>query len=203
LPAVRRDDESAAVQARQESASDEAYLLDLVERECESRRQGRVERRLRDSRLFAEKSLSSLDLKRVPAKVAQPVRALLEGRFESRFAHVRILGNPTSGKTHVACALGQELVRSGRKVLFASCSLMVQDLLTAKRDLTLRGFLKKISRYEVVILDNIGYIQHSPTTRSRCKYPKTGRKARFVAVGLARGLRERSRDGAQSRLQRI
>lgn len=149
------------MQARQESASYEAYLLDLVERECESRRQGRVERRLRDSRLFAEKSLSSLDLKRLPAKVAQQVRALLEGRFVDRHENVLIFGNPGSGKTHVACALGQELVRSERKVLFASCSLMVQDLLAAKRDLKLRGFLKKISRYEVVILDDIGYVQYS------------------------------------------
>lgn len=161
MPTVRRDYESAAVQARQESASYEVYLLDLVQRECESRRQSRVERRLRDSRLFAEKSLSSLDLKRLPAKVAQQVRALLEGRFVERHENVLIFGNPGSGKTHVACALGQELVRSGRKVLFASCSLMVQDLLAAKRDLKLRGFLKKISRYEVVILDDIGYVQYS------------------------------------------
>jgi DNA replication protein DnaC len=61
----------------------------------------------------------------------------------------------------VACAIGQELIRSGRKVMFATCVLMVQDLLAAKRDLKLRGFLKKISRYEVLILDDIGYVQYS------------------------------------------
>jgi DNA replication protein DnaC len=74
---------------------------------------------------------------------------------------VLIFGNPGSGKTHVACALGQELIRSGRKVMFATCGLMVQDLLAAKRDLKLRGFLKKNSRYEVLILDDIGYVQYS------------------------------------------
>jgi DNA replication protein DnaC len=61
----------------------------------------------------------------------------------------------------VACAIGQELIRSGRRVLFATSELMVQDLLIAKRDLKLRGFLKKISRYEVLILDDIGYVQYS------------------------------------------
>ncbi|WP_406694688.1 ATP-binding protein [Singulisphaera sp. Ch08] len=61
----------------------------------------------------------------------------------------------------MACAIGQELIRSGRKVQFATCGLMVQDLLAAKRDLKLRGFLKKISRYEVLILDDIGYVQYS------------------------------------------
>jgi len=161
LPVIRRDYESTAQRARQESLSYEQYLLELAEGECESRRANRVERQMRDSRLFLEKSLSSLDLKRLPAKVAQQVRSLLEGGFVNRHENVLIFGNPGSGKTHVACAIGQELIRSGRKVMFATCGLMVQDLLGAKRDLKLRGFLKKISRYEVLILDDIGYVQYS------------------------------------------
>jgi len=138
----------------------ERYLLDLLEHECESRRSNRVERLLRGSKLFMEKSMSTLDLKRLPPKAAQQVRLLLEGDFIGRSENVLIFGNPGSGKTHVACAIGQELVRSGKKVLFATCGLMVQDLLAAKRDLKLRGFLKKISRYEVLILDDIGYVQY-------------------------------------------
>jgi DNA replication protein DnaC len=161
LPAIRRDYESAAERARKESLSYERYLLELAEHECESRRSSRVERHLRESRLFLEKSLSSLDLKRLPSKAAQQVRSLLEGDFVGRHENVLIFGNPGSGKTHVACALGQELIRSGRKVMFATCGLMVQDLLAAKRDLKLRGFLKKNSRYEVLILDDIGYVQYS------------------------------------------
>jgi DNA replication protein DnaC len=161
LPAMRRQYESAAERARQESVSYERYLLDLAERECESRRSNRIERLLRESRMFLEKSLTSLDLKRLPPKAAQQVRSLLEGDFVDRHENVLAFGNPGSGKTHVVCAIGQELIRSGRRVMFASCGLMVQDLLAAKRDLKLRGFLKKISRYEVVILDDIGYVQYS------------------------------------------
>jgi DNA replication protein DnaC len=161
LPAIRRDYESAAERARQESLSYERYLLDLLEHECESRRSNRVERLLRESKLFMEKSMSTLDLKRLPPKAAQQVRLLLEGDFIGRTENVLIFGNPGSGKTHVACAIGQELTRSGRRVMFATCGLMVQDLLAAKRDLKLRGFLKKISRYEVLILDDIGYVQYS------------------------------------------
>jgi DNA replication protein DnaC len=161
LPAIRRDYEATAHRARQESLSYERYLLELAEHECESRRSNRVERRLRESKLFMEKSLSTLDLKRLPPKAAQQVRSLLEGDFVGRHENVLIFGNPGSGKTHAACAIGQELIRSGRKVMFATCGLMVQDLLAAKRDLKLRGFLKKISRYEVLILDDIGYVQYS------------------------------------------
>ena len=108
-----------------------------------------------------EKSLSTLDLKRLPPKAAQQVRSLLEGGFVDRHENVLIFGNPSSGKTHVACSLGQELIRAGRKVMFATCGLMVQDLLAAKRDLKLRGFLKKISQYHLMILDDIGYVQYS------------------------------------------
>lgn len=161
LPAMRREYESAAARARQESMSYERFLLDLVERERESRRSNRVERLLRESRMSLEKTVTSLDLKRLPPKAAQQVRTLLEGDFVDRHDNVLVFGNPGSGKTHVVCAIGQELIRSGRKALFATCGLMVQDLLAAKRDLKLRGFLKKISRYEVLILDDIGYVQYS------------------------------------------
>jgi DNA replication protein DnaC len=161
LPAMRSDYEAAAARARQELLSYERYLLELAERECESRRSNRIERQLRESRLFMEKSLSTLDLKRLSQKAGQQVLSLLEGDFVNRHENVLIFGNPGSGKTHVACAVGQELIRSGRRVMFATCGLMVQDLLAAKRDLKLRGFLKKISRYEVLILDDIGYVQYS------------------------------------------
>jgi DNA replication protein DnaC len=161
LPTIRSEYDSAAERARQESLSYERYLLDLAERECDSRRSRRVERLLRESKLFLEKTLSTLDLKRLPPKAAQQVRSLLEGGFVDRRENVLIFGNPGSGKTHVACAVGQELIRVGRKVAFATCGLIVQDLLSAKQELKLRGFLKKISRYEVLILDDIGYVQHS------------------------------------------
>ena len=79
LPAMRDEYESAAQRARQESVSYERYLLDLAERELEARRSNRIERLLRESKLFMEKSLSTLDLKRLPPMAAQQVRFLLEG----------------------------------------------------------------------------------------------------------------------------
>ena len=98
MPTIREEYESAAQRARQESSSYERYLLDLTERECEARRSNRIERQLRESRLFLEKSLSTPDLKRLPPKAAQQVRFLLEGDFVSRCENVLIFGNPGSGK---------------------------------------------------------------------------------------------------------
>jgi DNA replication protein DnaC len=161
LPTIRREYEATATVARQETFSYPRYLLELVQRECETRRAKRIERRLRDSHLPLEKSLASLDLKRLPPKATQQIRSLLEGGFVERHDNILVFGNPGSGKTHIISAIGQELVRSGRKVLFATCDLMVQDLLGAKRELRLRRLLKQISRNEVLILDDIGYVQYS------------------------------------------
>ena len=70
-------------------------------------------------------------------------------------------GNPGSGKTHLVCALGQELILLGRRVLFSTCALLVQRLLRAKIDLTLEKELKKLDRFEALIVDDIGYVQQS------------------------------------------
>ena len=152
LPAFRRGYEELARQAQQESLSYEQYLLGLVERECQERRNNRIERLLRQSRLPLEKSWPALELKRLPAKVLQQARSLLEGSFVDRRENVLVFGVPGSGKTHLLAGIGQELIRAGRKVQFCSTSLLVQELLVAKRDLKLSRVLKRLSGYEVLIL---------------------------------------------------
>jgi len=150
-----------ARQALQESLSFEQYLLALAQRECQERRNKRVQRLLHESRLPLEKSWPSLDLKRLPAKVVQQARSLLEGSFVDRRENVLVFGQPGSGKTHLLSAIGQELVRSGRKVLFRTCGLLVQELLAAKRDLRLSREIKRLGRYDGLIIDDLGYLQQS------------------------------------------
>jgi len=74
---------------------------------------------------------------------------------------VLVFGNPGSGKTHLVCAISQGLIRQGRRIYFTPCSLLVQDLLLAKRDLRLSRALRKLSRYDAVVIDDIGYVQQS------------------------------------------
>jgi len=139
----------------------EQYLLGLAQRECQERRHKRVERLLHDSRLPLEKSWPALDLKRLPAKVVQQARTLLEGSFLDRCENVLAFGPPGSGKTHLLCALCQELVRTGRRVLFRKCGLLVQELLIAKRDLKLSALLKRLGGYQALLVDDLGYVQQS------------------------------------------
>ena len=159
LPTVRECYAEHAERARSEELSYEEYLLDLVEREREVRRQNRIARLMRESRLPLEKNLEAFDLKRLSRNVAGQVKVLLDGSFLKRTENILAFGNPGSGKTHLLCALGQELVHRGRRVLFTPCSLLVQDLLIAKRDLRLARLLKRLSKYEALIIDDLGYVQ--------------------------------------------
>ena len=161
LPTVRACYEQEADRARQESVSHEHYLAELVEREQEVRRQNRIARRLRESKLPLEKNLENFDLERLPAKMVAHVNALLDGSFLDRTENVLAFGNPGSGKTHLLCAIGQELVLQDRRVLFMGCNLLVQQLLIAKRDLTLPRVLKRLGNYDALIIDDIGYVQQN------------------------------------------
>src|SRR5665213_354722 len=129
LPAIRQGYQEMAQTAQQESLSYERYLLGLVQRECQQRRDNRVDRLLRESRLPLEKSWPGLDLKRLPTRVVQQARTLLEGSFVDRRENVLAFGVPGSGKTHLLCAIGQELVARGRRMYFTTSALLVQDLL--------------------------------------------------------------------------
>jgi DNA replication protein DnaC len=161
LPTVRTSYEELARQAQQEALSYERYLLELVQREVQQRRSHRTDRLLRKSQLPLGKSWPALDLKRLPPKVLQQTRLLLEGSFVDRRENVLIFGSVGSGKTHLLAAIAQELVRSGRKALFTTCNLLVQELLIAKRDLKLSRVLKRLAGYAVLLIDDLGYVQQS------------------------------------------
>ena len=161
LPTIRVCRTEVALQATAESLGYEAYLFELLSQEVDARRQNRVTRWLHESRLPLEKSLENFDLKRLPTPVRQQIASLLDGRFLDKKENVLVFGNPGSGKTHLLCALSQALVRQGRRVLSTSCSLLVQELLLAKRDLKLPAMLKRLGRYDALLIDDLGYVQQS------------------------------------------
>jgi DNA replication protein DnaC len=161
MPTIRHSFEETADQARAESWSYEQYLLQLLHLECETRWQNRISRNLRTSKLPPSKNFENFDKKRLPAKVANHLNVLVNGSFLNRSENILAFGNPGSGKTHLLCAIGHELIEKGKQVLFISCSQLVQDLLIAKKELELTKKLKKLSKFDAVIIDDIGYVQQS------------------------------------------
>ncbi|HEX4169770.1 MAG TPA: IS21-like element helper ATPase IstB [Bryobacteraceae bacterium] len=161
LPTIRQCYEEVARQAEREALSYERYLHELVQRECEERQENRTAKMLRESQLPLEKSLDAFDTRRLPAKAARQMRTLLDGGFLDRAENALVFGNPGSGKTHLLQAVGQELIRKGRRIFFTSCEMLVQELLIAKRDLKLSKLIKKYARYEGMIIDDLGYIRQT------------------------------------------
>jgi len=161
LPTVARHAEEVAQKAEREGWSLLQYLRHLVELEVEERQRRRIERNLRDSDLPAGKTVATLDRKRLSPSVARMLATLLEGSFVERGDNVLLFGLPGRGKSHLACAIGYALVQKGHRVLFTPTYALVQRLLGAKRDLRLEKALAVLDGYEVVILDDIGYVQQS------------------------------------------
>lgn len=161
LPGIRECWEDLIRLATKESMSYTGFLSELVEREYELRRTKRIERLLKASKLPLEKTMDNFNLKRLPMKIAQQVKALLEGDFLDRNENVLSFGNPGSGKTHLLCGMGQYLIRQYEKrVLYIMCGDLVQELLAAKKALKLPKKLKQLSKFDVIIIDDIGYVKH-------------------------------------------
>jgi DNA replication protein DnaC len=161
LPAFARYAQEVAQSAERDGWTFGRYLHHLAELEVHERGQRRIERLLRQSDLPSEKTLATLDRKRLPAKAQAALAALCDGHFLARAENVLVFGLPGRGKTHLLCALGHHLIAQGHRVLFVPTFALVQQLLAAKRDLRLEKALIALDRFDAVILDDIGYVQQS------------------------------------------
>jgi DNA replication protein DnaC len=161
LPAFRDHFPSQAQRAAQENWSYPQYLQALTHRECEARAQGRIRRLAAASRLPLGKTWDQFKWSRLPKPAQHQFQTLRDGGFLARCENVLVFGKPGSGKTHAVCAVAEQLVLQGHAVLFATCSLLVQELLAAKRDLKLERFLKKLAGFPALIIDDLGYVQQS------------------------------------------
>jgi DNA replication protein DnaC len=161
LPGFVRAHGEAAAQAEREGWGFERYLHHLAEIEIEERRLRRIERLLRASGLPHDKTLTTLELGRLPAPVRRSLPSLCEGGFVDRAENLLAFGLPGRGKTHVVSAIGHELVQRGYPVLFVPAFKLVQRLLAAKRDLELETQLRRLDRYDAIVLDDLGYVQQS------------------------------------------
>jgi DNA replication protein DnaC len=159
LPSCAMHYQEVAHQAESEGWNLTRYLRHLVELEIEGRRLRKIERLLKASHLPSGKTLATLDLSRFSAKVRRQLPTLCEGHFLERSENILAFGLPGRGKTHLVSAIGHELVQKGHSVFFTPAYRLVQGLLAAKRDLALEREMRRLDRFEAVIIDDIGYVQ--------------------------------------------
>jgi DNA replication protein DnaC len=159
LPSFHCSYEDLASKGQAEGWTFEQYLKYLAETEIADRERRRVERNLRQSHLPPDKTLATLEAQKLPRKVQTQLPRLSEGSFVENAENILAFGLPGRGKTHVCAAIGHELIQRGYRVLFQSAFRLVQRLLIAKRDFELERALKRLDHFDVVIIDDIGYVQ--------------------------------------------
>jgi DNA replication protein DnaC len=136
-------------------------VLEVFEGEQQARHLRRVERLRRASQLPPGKTFAALQEGRFPRTLLAKLRELARGQFLDQPNNVLAFGKPGVGKSHALAAVGHALVERGRSVLWAPAFQVVQELLAAKRDLTLPRALRRYDAFDALILDDIGYIQQS------------------------------------------
>ncbi len=162
LPSVLNEYRRMAERASSENWGYEEYLQALIEQESEERSKRRVKRLLKHSGLPDGKNAGTLKMEILPAKIRMVLPNLFDGGFVERAENILLFGLPGRGKTHLAAAIGHELIaRHALPVLFTSTFLLVQKLLVAKSELRIEKAFAQLDKYQVIILDDIGYVQQT------------------------------------------
>ena len=160
LPTIRNHWETMSAQADAEGWTGARLLSVLAELELAERSQRRIGRHLEQSRLPAGKSFESFDLSAVPMLRRAHLEALASGdSWLPSGQNVLMFGPPGAGKTHLAAGLGRRLIDQGYRVFFTRTTDLVQRLQTARRELTLPSAIEKLDKFDLLILDDLSYVE--------------------------------------------
>ena len=158
LPTVAAQCGRLAAQAERERRPYLGYLEALLAAELEDRERRAVERRLREAHLPRVKTLDDFDFAQAPLVSPARLAALAEGGYIERAEPVVFLGDCGTGKTHLLTALCVAACRQRRRVRFTTAAALVNELVEAKQQLGLQRVLARWARYDVVAIDEVGYV---------------------------------------------
>jgi DNA replication protein DnaC len=162
MPGLRRHFADIAREARETGESHEAYLVACLRAEVESRREHRLQERLKQARFPHRKTLEEFDFTLVPLVRRELVLTLAGGEFVKQKENVILLGASGTGKTHLAQALGLATIYAGARVRFTTAVALAQELLLAQDEHRLPRYLKAWQKVDLVIVDELGYLALGP-----------------------------------------
>jgi DNA replication protein DnaC len=162
LDAIRDCCDQTAQLAESQGWTYQQYLAVLCDKQLSCREQRRIQRHLHEAKLPVGKTLDTFEFAQLNSIKRTQLNSFAETTSWIDHAQNLILFGPSGvGKTHLAAAIGKRLVEHGIRVLFVKTTLLVQELQVAFKEKRLSGMLDKLARYELLILDDIGYVQKS------------------------------------------
>jgi DNA replication protein DnaC len=163
LPTFLREYDKLAQQCAAEGADHPRYLLRLSELELIDRERRMVERRIKEARFPAVKSLDSFDFTAIPSLNKALVLELARSEYVIRRENVIAVGNSGTGKSHVALGLGLAACQKGLSVGFTTAAAVVHELIEARDEKRLLRLQRQLAGYKLLIIDELGYVPLSPT----------------------------------------
>lgn len=175
LPTFLREYKTTAAVCAKEGEDAITFLARLCERELLEREQRAAERRIREAKFPVLKTLDLFDFAAQPSINRSLILELMRGEYLDQHENILFLGNPGTGKTHLATALGHAACAQGKKVRFFSVIDLVNQLLEAREDRQLQRLRRRLDGYHLLVLDEFGYVPFS----------KAGAELLFDVVGRA------------------
>jgi len=163
LPTILREYAPMAATCQKDRCDFATYLLRLVERESLDREKRAAERRVKDARFPVLKTIDTFDFTAQPSVNEQLVRELMRGEYIGNKENVLLIGNPGTGKTHLASAMAFSACAQGRKVRFHTVTGLVTELLECREERRLQRLQKQLQRFHLLVLDELGYVPFSKT----------------------------------------
>jgi DNA replication protein DnaC len=163
LPTMLREYDKVAQQCASEAVDYPRFLLRLVELELLDRDRRSVERRIKAARFEVVKTLDTFDFLAIPSLNKQLVLDLARCDYIDRRENVLALGNSGTGKTHIALALGLAACQKGYRVRFATAAGLVHELMEARDEKRLLRTQKQLAAYQLLIIDELGFVPLSRT----------------------------------------
>ena len=163
LPTILREYDKVAQQCAAEDIDYPRFLLRITELELLDRERRATERRVRQAKFPVLKSLDSFDFLAIPSLNKSMVLELARSEFITRRENALLLGNSGTGKTHIALALGLAACQKGYRVRFTTAAAMVHELIEAKDEKRLLRYQKQMAAYELLIVDELGFVPLSKT----------------------------------------
>jgi len=161
MPTMNSECEKIAARCAQENVDHLGFLLQLCELELLDRERRAADRRLKAAKFPTYKTLENFDFTAQPSVNKPLMTELLRCAYIDNRENVLLVGNPGTGKTHLATSLGIEACGRGKQVRFWRATELITQLMEAREDRVLGRMKKQLAKLDLLVLDELGYVPAS------------------------------------------